>query len=386
MKLCIPTLCRYDLLIKLLQSVESGSELPDEYIIIDNGGELDLELLREMIESDRKLPIHFVVPGENWGVARSWNYAIELADKNKEEFGGIIISNDDVIFNHTTFQEMTHAVKKYPFVDGLQWALFGQNSECKERVGLYDQTFYPAYYEDTDYLIRMARAGIVPFNALSAPVEHLGWATTRASKDAVWINQMREKNRQYFIRKWGYNGPHENCVSSSYQEPFNGLPTSASARPEPNIRLSVIVPSINRNSLLRTIQSIAPQLASDDELIVVYDGPGYPYCELSTVKYKGSIVLTCTTSQTNNLGGAQRDLGMSLATGTHLMFCDDDDIFVPDALELTKAQIEKTPDVPLIFQMRYQEDSRVLWKIPEILMSNVGTPMFVVPRSNHLPK
>ena len=386
MKLCIPTLCRYDLLVKLIQSVEKGSELPDEYVIVDNGQTLDIELVREIVESDRQFPVHLVVPGINWGVARSWNYAIDMADENGTESGGIVISNDDVLFNETTFAEMINAVKSHPFVDGLQWALFAQNSECKRRVGLYDQKFYPAYYEDTDYLVRMARAGIVPFNALSTPVKHVGWATTRASKDVAWINHMREKNRQYFIQKWGYSGPHEHCVKSSYSTPFNGTPPEEVISKEAPLQLSIIIPSINRSTLLNTVKSIVPQLSYDDEIIIVYDGPEHSYLDLSALKYKGSIVQKCTHTNTKNLGASQRDLGIAIATGTHLLFCDDDDIFVPEALTSVRARIKEYPTTPLVFQMRYQRDGSVLWKIPKVAVNNVGTPMFVVPKLAYLPK
>ena len=386
MKLCIPTLCRYDLLTKLIQSVERGNELPDEYIIVDNGRTLDLEIVREIIESDRRLPIHLVVPGANWGVARSWNYAINLADASGVESGGIVISNDDVLFNRDTFAEMVNAVKSNPFADGLQWALFAQNSECKRRVGLYDEKFYPAYYEDTDYLIRMSRAGVIPFNALSAQVEHVGWATTRSSKDAAWINLMRERNRQYFIRKWGYNGPHEHCVNSSYLTPFNGIITEETIPDEVPLRLSIVIPSINRSTLLNTVQSIASQLDTDDEIIIVFDGPEHPYLDLSELKYKGAIVQKCTPVNTKNLGASQRDLGISTASGTHILFCDDDDVFVPEALARVRIHIKEHPATPLVFQMRFQLNGEVLWEIPEVRICNVGTPMFVVPRLSHLPK
>ena len=386
MKLCIPTLCRYDLLVKLIQSVEQGSELPDEYIIVDNGRTLDIELVREIVESERYLPIHLVVPGINWGVARSWNYAINMADEKGTESGGIVISNDDVLFNKETFAEMANTVKFHPFADGLQWALFAQNSECKRRVGLYDQKFYPAYYEDTDYLIRMARADIVPFNALSTPVNHVGWATTRGSKDAAWINYMREKNRQYFIQKWGYNGPHEHCVKASYLTPFNGILPEEEVSKKSTLRLSIIIPSINRNTLLSTVQSIATQLDSDDEIIIVFDGPGHTYLDLSTLKYKGSIVQKSTPTNTKNLGASQRDLGISVATGTHLLFCDDDDMFVEEALASVRTHIKEHPTTPLVFQMKFQHDGKVLWEIPEVKICNVGTPMFVVPKVTNLPK
>jgi GT2 family glycosyltransferase len=215
MKLGIPTLCRYDLLVKLLQSIEKGSELPSGYIIIDNGGNLTLEQLKIIIE--REVSIQLISPGENWGVARSWNHILELVGNEP-----VVISNDDIVFGHRTFQEISSAAKEHTFVEGLGWALFAQGPECIARVGWYDCNFYPAYYEDNDYDVRLKRAGIRPFRALSEPVEHFGWATTRGlPEDKVkWLNEMREKNRQYFLQKWGHieglNGVEH------YSEAFNG--------------------------------------------------------------------------------------------------------------------------------------------------------------------
>ena len=219
MKLGVPTLCRYDLLMKLIQSAENGSELPSGYIIVDNGGKLTLGQLKMMIS--RQVTIELVDPGENWGVARSWNHILELAGNEP-----IVISNDDIVFGQKTFEEMVKAVGEHPFVQGLGWALFAQGPECLARVGWYDCNYYPAYYEDNDYDVRLTNAGIRPFRALSESVEHFGWGTTRGLPEhkVKWLNEMREKNRQYFLQKWGHieglNGVEH------YKHAFNGnIPT-----------------------------------------------------------------------------------------------------------------------------------------------------------------
>ena len=73
---------------------------------------------------------------------------------------------------------------------------------------------------------------------------------------------------------------------------------------------------------------------------------------------------------------------MPLATGTHLMFLDDDDQSAEGAVRAIRQEIVQHPDRPLIFQ----EESRVarhpwgvVWKDREIRSGNVGTQGIVVP-------
>jgi len=49
--LCIPTLNRYDLLVKCLESAEAGTLKPINYYIIDNGTKLFMEMLPQKLES-----------------------------------------------------------------------------------------------------------------------------------------------------------------------------------------------------------------------------------------------------------------------------------------------------------------------------------------------
>lgn len=214
MKLCIPTLCRYDLLARLLASVEAGSAQPDEYVIIDNGGKL--------AESGLTLPANTRVihTGENLGVARSWNIFLDEAISRNEP---VIISNDDVVFNKNTFVEMVGGTSRNMFVEGDGWCLFGQTPECTQKIGHYDEHFFPAYYEDSDYDVRLQRAGVARLKVLTEPFHHDGWATTRALGDARWLSEGRERCRQYFLRKWGGRMLGENSIKE-FTDPWGGDP------------------------------------------------------------------------------------------------------------------------------------------------------------------
>ena len=67
--------------------------------------------------------------------------------------------------------------------------------------------------------------------------------------------------------------------------------------------------------------------------------------------------------------------GYNCATGTHLAFMDDDDVYTPGAIATMR---NAAADVPVIFRMDDPLHG-VIWKEPEIKWANVSTQMYVVP-------
>lgn len=225
MKLGIPTLCRYDLLDDLLRSAEAGSLHPSGYVIIDNGGGYGRSRLDAVLGPERAPVAELVTPGRNMGVAASWNWMLAEAEAANEP---LVISNDDVRFTRSTFADLASELATTAFVEGEGWALFGQRPEVVRRVGYYDENFWPAYYEDVDYDLRLRRAGIVPVRVITEPFQHVGWATTRSQEDARWLAEGRERNHQYFLKKWGAESANPRWNGhpgiQHYPEPFNGSP------------------------------------------------------------------------------------------------------------------------------------------------------------------
>ena len=123
-------------------------------------------------------------------------------------------------------------------------------------------------------------------------------------------------------------------------------------RPEP--RVSVIVASSGRPTLTRTIQSIHPQLAPGDEILV-------------------SINQDCPW------GHAARNQLMPAARGDFWLFMDDDDHYTAGALQVVRSAVACAPERMHIFRMRYRSGD-VLWRHRALACGNVSTQMVAMPR------
>ncbi len=120
------------------------------------------------------------------------------------------------------------------------------------------------------------------------------------------------------------------------------------------VRLSVIIPSTDRPTLARAVASAE----GADEILIDINDDG-------------------------DKGYSARHRLMAKATGTHLCFLDDDDIYTEDAIEAFR---EHACDRPVIAQMRYPAppgqqgaSGYVLWKDRIVRHGNVGSPMLLVP-------
>ena len=147
------------------------------------------------------------------------------------------------------------------------------------------------------------------------------------------------------------------------------------------MRLTVITPTLARPSLCDTLASIAPQLHDGDEHLVIGDG-AQPRAAEMCAEYGASYQ---DGPRTHNYGAAQRDVGMVLAQGDWLLFCDDDDTFTPDALATVRQVVVDNPITPHLFRMRYRAGGGSLWRDEVVREGNVGTPMIVVPAGLVLP-
>lgn len=215
MILGVPTLNRYDLLIKLLDSAYAGDLKPSRVWIIDNGG--GLAVPKRFDHAD------VITPGVNIGVAASWNLLLKLAESER-----LVIANDDIVLGRDTLAKMNEELghgADFVECNDHGWSLFAQSPRCTERVGYYDERFYPAYFEDNDYSRRMRLANIERTAILNLTgIEHYGSAT-KELLPSLNVSQ----SRLHYLTKWGGLPGHER-----YQQPF-----AASNFPKRSIAVAV---------------------------------------------------------------------------------------------------------------------------------------------------
>lgn len=191
--LIVPTLNRFDLFVNMMQTVD----YPIRPYIINNS------------------------KNGNIGVAASWNEGISRALNDGYEYA--IIANDDIEFLPNTIQCLVNDIqaidaitistnsiligrdidfffKRDGFMSGSSYSCFIMNiKRAVEEIGLFDQNFHPAYYEDTDMKYRIALAGSNEYVDTEIGIIHHGSATGAA----VVSNDRWNELREYYKSKWG---------------------------------------------------------------------------------------------------------------------------------------------------------------------------------------
>jgi len=184
----IPTLNRGDLLIPSLQKYLIDFKGIDIHVV-DNGK----QGIRENV--------HIYEPQVNLGVAASWNY---LCKKIFETHDYALLINDDVYLGYGT-QKVEEIIQKYPnslVQSHISWSVVLISKSLYKYVGDFDERFYPAYYEDSDYLYRMKLLGIRHHADIELNPETIRISMTY-EKAPDFVNNSMKINRERYIEKWG---------------------------------------------------------------------------------------------------------------------------------------------------------------------------------------
>lgn len=164
---------------------------------------------------------------ENLGVGRSWNVGARKVLDEKLDY--LVIMSATIIFTdgmNDLIDKLENNQNGYGLESQHVWHLICLSYETLLTVGLFDENFYPGYYEDSDYIRRMELCGIhMPMEKspripkIDIKAVHQGDA--HAMKSGIKVNM--EACRQYFIEKWGseprYNSQSDRDVL--YRDPFN---------------------------------------------------------------------------------------------------------------------------------------------------------------------
>ena len=157
---------------------------------------------------------------DNWGVAKSWNWGIRTALADGAEY--VLVLNDDVRLQTPDFIDRliadlardgvilasgrpTHMDPR-PDDARLAMSAFLCDRRLFEEIGEFDETFWPAYFEDADMLhrIQISKTWRTYFDN-DAVFYHWVSSTVSEIRSARRTSRLHYKtNRERFFEKWGF--------------------------------------------------------------------------------------------------------------------------------------------------------------------------------------
>lgn len=167
--------------------------------------------------------IHDRAPGFTWlfpkyegnrGVAASWNIA--FTEASRLAIGYVAIISQSTILTGGT-AHLADLVDKYADERGLltdfAWRCIVLSTALWNEVGPFDERFWPAYYEDNDYVRRLELAGLhTPANPMPKVGRDL-LDGTNGEAEALTLGLIDPacygRNGQRYRDKWGGDPGHE---------------------------------------------------------------------------------------------------------------------------------------------------------------------------------
>jgi GT2 family glycosyltransferase len=185
------------------------------------------------------------------GTASSWNYGV--ADGFEKGADCVVVLNNDILCHPACIDRLARRIEQNDVgiasaldirgevarpedvfaipgnsKDGVaesehpNFSAFALNRRCWETVGPFDEKFFPAYFEDNDYHRRVVLAGLKAVVHPPAMFYHYGSRTQNESgAGAVVSGSAFDKNRDYYLRKWGGH-PGAERFTRPFNYPLNG--------------------------------------------------------------------------------------------------------------------------------------------------------------------
>lgn len=189
--LIVPVLNRYDLLVRMIGSIDYPVE---HLLVIDNGGELVSLPQGDFIQN-----LHVLNMPSNLGVAASWNLGIKAFPHSHRWF----FASNDMFFLPGALETLSEARRDEITLSDMfpYWHTFCVGDEALSKVGLFDEALYPAYFEDTDMQRRAAHFGVT-VRSLSIPSGHDNSSTINSDYNLMGKNRATfDNNSSYYSRK-----------------------------------------------------------------------------------------------------------------------------------------------------------------------------------------
>lgn len=213
--------------------------------IIDNGStEQNSQALMKMMH---KVNFSYIPFFFNHGVASAWNRGITAAISDNIDY--YLITNNDVVFrddtlinlfthyttNHVDLLSAYNIHKQYPLkllnslkpIDrvhqSVDFSCFMMDNRVIDKIGYFDENFFPAYFEDNDYHARLWFADMHSYTTQMALYYHYGSVTNQSVPLHICQLSQYQANQKRFVAKWGHL-PVQNADQARkhyFQHPFN---------------------------------------------------------------------------------------------------------------------------------------------------------------------
>lgn len=208
--------------ISLLERLANSIDYPVKNKVVINNGKVDA--LDEWLERHPDWDvIHY---GRNLGVAGSWNLAPEIFPTED----AWLIINDDHELQPGVLEKICKASdehhKNYPVIYINQYEaydMFVWTRKGFEQFGSFDENFYPVYYEDWEYRLRMNLSGAKGYqigDTETMPIKH-GKPYTGGKRYRKLLDTTDLLQRDYYTRKWGVVG--DKPADETFEHPFNTI-------------------------------------------------------------------------------------------------------------------------------------------------------------------
>lgn len=207
----IPTINQWPLL-KPYVGLYLGDFPKTPIIIVDNGNQ-DITFPGQYL-----VPINVLTQTSNLGVPASWNLICRTIFGNG--FTHAIIPNDDIYWGRKG-EELQTILEKYPRdlykTSRDDFSLFVLPKTTFEKIGPFNEMFYPGYFEDRDYMYRMKLAGCSVMSSLK--FDAMLFKESQSSQKDPSLLERFDINEELYIKMWGGKPGFE-----KYTKPFNGKP------------------------------------------------------------------------------------------------------------------------------------------------------------------
>jgi GT2 family glycosyltransferase len=156
--------------------VDSIDAPVEHLVIIDNGGEAGPAA---KYKTDKITRVTLLSLPSNLGVSGSWNLGVKLLPHEPVWY----FTSNDVTFRPGGIAQLATAKTTRLTLSAMapHWQTFALGEDVVKRVGLFDERFYPAYFEDNDYARRVEQAGLL-VDVLPIHADHANSSTLNSEE------------------------------------------------------------------------------------------------------------------------------------------------------------------------------------------------------------